>query len=197
MSSIDYYTIFYLFFRLLPMLTASVLTIAPLFNHNLRGFVYLVGLILSTATISSVGNYADMVNPPEPNAVCHAFTLTLNHAYARVPLDLGVLGFTFAYLFVFMYTNGLMSINIPTLLFFPIAILLTFRWLVQNSCFSVSSCILSIVVSTAFGVAWGYIVKKQMPKFQYLYANSNREACVRQSNDTYKCSDVDGNGNLN
>ena len=197
-TAIDYYTILYLFFRLLPMLTAAVLTIAPIFNNNLRGFVYLVGLLLTTATASVMGNYANLAKPDTPpNETCHAFSLSSNQIYARVPLDLAVFGFTFAYLMVSIVTNKLASINISTILFFPAVIAVTLWWLMQNSCFTLAACLMALAVSISCGVAWGYIVKKQLPKHQYLYAKSNRESCTRQSDDTYRCSDVDGNGNLN
>jgi hypothetical protein len=197
---IDYYAIGYLFFRLLPMMTASILCLAPLFNFNLRGFVYLFGIILSTAGTLFTGYMAHPFMPPFtdiPSARCADFALSSNQAYSLLPLDIAVFGFTTTYLFWSMIRNELVQFNIPTLIILPSITLITSAWIVSNSCFSIWACLLSLIVSSGFGLLWGYIVETQLPIHQYFFAPSNRQTCIRKNDSSYSCSNTSASGNPN
>ena len=51
----DLFGLFYLFFRLSPFIIASFFSLISVFNSDLKGFIYLVGLIFSTAITMFVG----------------------------------------------------------------------------------------------------------------------------------------------
>ena len=51
----DLFGLFYLFFRLSPFIIASFFSLISVFNSDLKGFIYLVGLIFSTAITMGVG----------------------------------------------------------------------------------------------------------------------------------------------
>lgn len=198
MVQLDY--VAYLTFRLLPFLVASVLSLAPMFNHNARGIVYLVGLLLASTATSLSGHY--MLSPEltqvagAASVSCATFSLDATRVYSRTPLDLSVLGYSTGYLFYCIFANDLVGINLATLVFFPLATCLTLWWLVVNYCFSYVACALSLVASSGLGVLWAYLVQKRAPGLQYLYTPSNKEACVKQSDGVYKCSDTNNNGSI-
>jgi hypothetical protein len=197
----DIYLIAYLTFRLLPFLVAAVLAIAPLANYNMRGFVYLVGLILAVAGTSFVGYFVPttLVTPTNtPSTSCDAFsfTVSIDRGYHRVPLDLAILGSSAGYLIYSMTVNGIVSFNIPTLLFFAVAIFGTIYWIATNSCFTWAACVISAIVSGGLGALWGYIVQHHMPHLQYLYTPSNKQTCYKKNDNTYTCSDTNNNGSI-
>lgn len=198
MAQVDLAYLGYLCFRLMPFLVASVLTTAPLFNQNARGVVYLVGLVLATSLTTLFGHYIltpDMIATASvASASCTTFALSARQLYSRTPLDLSVLGYSTGYLFYSIFANGLAQINTATLVFFPVAILSTIWWLIVNFCFSYVACALALIVSGGAGVAWGAIVHRRAPGLQYLYAPSNKEVCVKQTDGLYKCSDTNANG---
>lgn len=200
MAQIDISYLGYLCFRLLPFLVASVLTIAPLFNQNARGVVYLVGLVLTTSLTALCGNYLltpEMTQTASvASAYCATFALGARQTYSHTPLDLSVLGYSTGYLFYSIIANGLVQINTASLVFFPAAIASTLWWLTANFCFSWVACALALVVSGGAGVAWGAIVHGQAPKLQYLYMPSNKEVCVKKNDGLFSCSDTDANGAL-
>jgi len=51
----DLFGLFYLFFRLSPFIIASFFSLISVFNSDLKGFIYLVGLIFSTAITMGFG----------------------------------------------------------------------------------------------------------------------------------------------
>ena len=51
----DLFGLFYLFFRLSPFIIASFFSLISVFNSDLKGFIYLVGLIFSTAITMFIG----------------------------------------------------------------------------------------------------------------------------------------------
>jgi hypothetical protein len=54
----DLFGLLYLFFRLSPFIIASFFSLISVFNSDLKGFIYLVGLIFSTAITMFAGNSA-------------------------------------------------------------------------------------------------------------------------------------------
>lgn len=197
----DVYLIVYLAFRLMPFLVAAILSIAPLFNHNVRGLVYLFGMLLSVAATSFisyiVNQFAPSIlsaSPINPSAACNAFSLSSDGTKTLVPLELAILGYSAFYLIYSMAVNGLVQNNIATILFFISAIIGTTYWIYTNSCYTLPACLVAIVASGGFGTLWGYIVKKEMPTRQYLFTPSNRQACYRKDDYTFVCEDTDANG---
>jgi hypothetical protein len=73
----DLFGLLYLFFRLSPFLIASFFSLISVFNSDLKGFIYLVGLIFSTAITMGTGTafkslFSDFgtgsTEIPEPNS---------------------------------------------------------------------------------------------------------------------------------
>jgi hypothetical protein len=74
----DLFGLLYLFFRLSPFIIASFFSLISVFNSDLKGFIYLVGLIFSTAITMGAGTtfkslFSDFgtgsTEIPEPSAV--------------------------------------------------------------------------------------------------------------------------------
>ena len=201
------FNLLYLFFRLSPFIIASFFSLISVFNNDLKGFIYLVGLIFTTAIAWILGrsiipatgldqNFPEEITNPEikvdangvPN-VCNFLSLGGFHNFSKVPLSIVVLSYTFFYLVYTIATYHMELFNIPTLILFPILILADIFWNISNSCFPLASCVLSLIVGGGLGVAWSAIIQKNMPDMQYLIIGSNRQMCMQPSNQTFVCTD--------
>ena len=216
----DLFGLLYLFFRLSPFIVASFFSLISVFNSDLKGFIYLVGLIFSTAITMGSGSLLETVVPSEssgtpstdtstapavstaPSAtsgtttnsggippVCNTLSLGGFSGFSKVPLSTAVLSYTFFYLVYTIGKNNMALYNIPTLILFPVLILSDMGWNIQNGCYPLISCVVSLIVAGGIGVLWSYIISIYMPNMQYLIVGSNREMCMKPSDQTLICTD--------
>ena len=220
----DLFGLLYLFFRLSPFIVASFFSLISVFNSDLKGFIYLVGLIFSTAITMGSGTLLETVVPSgtssgaatnpstsststtagtaaaAPTAsvttnsggippVCNTLSLGGFSGFSKVPLSTAVLSYTFFYLVYTIGKNNMALYNIPTLILFPVLILSDMGWNVQNGCYPLLSCVVSLIVAGGIGVLWSYIISIYMPNMQYLIVGSNREMCMKPSDQTLICTD--------
>jgi hypothetical protein len=217
----DLFGLLYLFFRLSPFIIACFFSLISVFNSDLKGFIYLVGLIFSTAMTMGAGTFIGSNMPSLPSSsssvvnsfgsgglkgalpggfkggqsdngaippVCNTLSLGGFSGFSKVPLSTAVLSYTFFYLVYVIAKNDMALYNIPTLILFPILILSDMGWNIQNGCYPLYTCIISLVVAGGIGILWSYIVSTYMPNMQYLIVGSNREMCMKPSNQTLICT---------
>jgi len=221
----DLFGLLYLFFRLSPFIIACFFSLISVFNSDLKGFIYLVGLIFSTAMTMGAGTFIGSNMPSLPSAssstglasgltstaalltptnaglklggqsdngaippVCNTLSLGGFSGFSKVPLSTAVLSYTFFYLVYVIAKNDMALYNIPTLILFPILILSDMGWNIQNGCYPLYTCIISLIVAGSIGLLWSYIVSTYMPNMQYLIVGSNREMCMKPSNQTLICT---------
>jgi len=204
------YTLFYLFFRLSPFIVACFFSLISIFNSDMKGLIYLVGLIFSITitwifgrSIITTTNLEKMgidfgkgsENPVQveengiPN-VCNFLSLGGFHSFSKVPLGLAVLSYTFFYLLFTISSYHMEIFNLPTLILFPILLLADIWWNISNGCFPVVSCMMSLIVAGGLGVGWSALVQKHMPTMQYLMVGSNRQMCMKPSETYFTCDEV-------
>ena len=135
--------IFYLFFRLAPFIIISYFTLESIFNQDLKGLIYLVGLIIASVFTIVLGNIIPQpdvdlapTNDKYSKAKCNTLTLGSNEPISRLPLSQTVFGYTLAYLSYFIGVNNLTTQNIPVFVIFPILIVADIFWSVSNACSS-------------------------------------------------------------
>lgn len=104
--------ILYLAFRLAPFILVSFFTLQSIINWDLKGMIYLVGLILASSItaffgknkpfgLGAVGNNLSMRELPNP--ACNLITLGDNgDVLSTLPLSISVYSYTLFYLLVFM-----------------------------------------------------------------------------------------------
>jgi len=204
------YNLFYLFFRLSPFIVACFFSLISIFNSDMKGLIYLVGLIFSIAitwlfgrSIITTNNLERMgiefgkgsENPVQveengiPN-VCNFLSLGGFHSFSKVPLGLAVLSYTFFYLLFTIASYHMEIFNLPTLILFPILLLADIWWNISNGCFPVVSCLMSLIVAGGLGVGWSAFVQKNIPNMQYLMVGGNRNMCMKPSETYFTCDEV-------
>lgn len=189
-------SLFYLFFRLSPFIIVCFFTLGSIINGELKGFIYLVGLIF-TCVLSAVGTSQFVDNNGEDNAkasVCSLYTIN-SIASDITPMSLVILSYTFFYLVYPIGKYKLAIDNVPVLIFFPILILAEAYWIISKSCFPVINCFLAFVFGGCLGVAWAAIIDAtKLRGLQYYNIGSNRERCSVASKQRFVCTTYNKKG---
>jgi hypothetical protein len=192
-------TITYLFLRLAPFVLVCFFSLSSLLNQDLKGLVYLSGLIFSSFCTMFFGNILSFIpkyDPQERPEICTIISLNQHSEISKLPLGQSVFGFTFFYLLYPMIINNYVMNNIPTLVFFPSLIVFDMVWNIQNTCYTFWQLITSLFFGIMFGILWAYLIgKTNNPSLQYLATSSNNEVCSKPSKQTFTCK-VYKNGQL-
>ena len=184
-------TLLYLFFRLAPFIIVSYFSISSLFNQEIKGVIYLVGVIFASFATILFGNSLndDMIVSTSGNPVCNMLTLRSTGTYSRIPLGISILSYTFAYLTFVIVKYKIVMYNLPTLILFPMLILGDLFWNIKNECFQPFGTLMSLLVGAGVGLLWAFIIDTiKKPKLQYFNVGSDRTVCERPSKQLFKCT---------
>jgi uncharacterized membrane protein YsdA (DUF1294 family) len=186
----------YLFFRLAPFVLVCFFTLASVFNQDFKGLVYLVGLIFACFSTMMIGNALPLQPPQGTNELCNLITIGSSPGYSKLSLGQTIFGYTFAYLMYIIVKHKLVKQNLPTVIFFPIIIVVDILWNMNNNCYSFIQLLISLMIGGIIGASWGRVIEKtKMTQLQYFNQISGKQACTRPSKSTFKCN-VYKNGQL-
>jgi hypothetical protein len=184
---INLFNITYLFIRLAPFILVCYFTLSSVFNQDLKGIIYLIGLLFACFATASLGNIKLFAVDSLPQ-LCKFITLSNGSPISNIPLGLTILSYTFFYLLYIIGQNGLWANNIPTFILFPILILCDAAWNLNNSCISIPGLIVSFIVGGVIGVLWASIITASgIDELKFFNGISNKETCSRPSKTLYKC----------
>jgi|TARA_B100000900_G_scaffold398473_1_gene399867 hypothetical protein len=190
-------SIFYLFFRLAPFIITAYFALQSIFNQDLKGLIFLVGLLITAFLTIFIGNILPQSEKEQINlstyaqAICNQLTLGASGPISRLPLSQTVYGYTLAYLSYFIGTNNLVSQNIPTFIMFPILIIGDIFWSTSNGCSTNIMLITSLIIGGIIGTLWAMIIEgTKVPDLAYFSGISNKDVCSRPTKSLYRCRAV-------
>lgn len=189
-------TLLYLFFRLAPFIIVSYFSLASVFNQDIKGVIYLVGVIITCFSTLIVGNTVgdDLTtvtgeNGITKNAVCDMLTIGKTGNFTKIPLGIAIMSYTLIYLVYVIVKYKMELYNLPTLILFPLLILGDLIWNVKNNCFKPTGVVLSIIVGGGIGALWAHIIDSlKQSKLQYFNMTSDKTVCQRPSKQLFKCT---------
>jgi hypothetical protein len=193
-------TLSYLFFRLAPFIIVSYFSLSSIFNQDLKGLIYLVGLLLATFVTIIVGNTLPIsftIGTDIPgtntekavNGVCNMITIGKDGSFSRIPLGLSMLTYTLIYLVYIIVMNRIEMSNLPTLIILPLIILGDLIWNITNDCYTIFGLGLSIACGGLMGWAWAAIVDSfKQPRLFFLNVGGDKTVCHRPSKQLFKCT---------
>ena len=191
-------TLLYLFFRLAPFIIVSYFSLSSIFNQDLKGLIYLVGLLIASFVTIIVGNIIpmsftygvdDVNNLRQVNGVCNMITIGKDGSFSKIPLGISMLSYTLIYLVYIIAINHIELDNLPTLIILPILILGDLIWNIANDCYKPFGIIVSIVCGSLMGWAWAAIVNSfNQPQLFFLNVGGNKTVCHRPSKQLFKCT---------
>ena len=193
-------TLSYLFFRLAPFIIVSYFSLSSIFNQDLKGLIYLVGLLLATFVTILVGNTLPLsftigtdiegsVVPKAVNGVCNMITIGKDGSFSRIPLGISMLTYTLIYLVYIIAKNHIEMSNLPTLIILPLLILGDLLWNITNDCYKPFGLALSLACGGLMGWAWAAIVESfKQPQLFFLNVGGDKTVCHRPSKQLFKCT---------
>lgn len=184
----------YIFSYFSPIMLSSFMVLSSAFNQDIKGVVYLVGLLLLMWVGIGIRNMTNINASEDRHQVCSLVDLPFfdNRFEFPIPSTL-IIGYTFFYLCMPMFAQ---IMNIPVLVSL---IILSFMDIYINSslkCGNPFTILMSFIIGAGFGMLWFYSMNAISPDFVYFGDTpSNRVVCQKPKAKTYKCK-VYKNGRL-
>ena len=206
MFEFDLTNILYIAFRLAPFIIVCVFTLQSFLNWDLKGLIYLVGLLF--ACFCTVLGNSLSTSSESADASCDILSIGPHGSRLSIlPLSTAVFSYTFFYLLTFIINmaslkpanfigkntvkaqrlNMVMQQNIPTMILFPLLILIDAGWNLTYGCNSFQSIGISLVISGIVGIIWGLVIAyTKNPELQYI-SSGGLQVCNRPSKTMYRC----------
>ena len=186
-------TIMYIGFRLAPFVLISFFALSAMFNSDIKGIIFLAMLLLNCFITISIGVALPedkiATTTPNPNMICNSFTLTRGEPLSKLPLNVNIITFTFAYLAYIIGVNNAVANNIPTIVILPMFILYQIYWSWINGCNSIFYSFLSMIIGGILGAGFSYTIDKTgIVQLQYFNGITRQDVCVRATKAKYRCS---------
>lgn len=200
MNNLNIVSIAYISFRLAPFILVCFFSLSSVFNQDLKGVMYLSGLLFTSFLAVIIGNAgqstfertSEGIEDPiyeDTTRVCNLLNLTKNGPISNLPLSQVVFSYTAGYLGYVIYTYSLYSQNIPTLIVFPTLIISDIVWNLRNQCAKPFSLLAAMVIGLGGGIGWAAMISSfKLANLQYFSGLSNKESCTVAAKQTLKCT---------
>ena len=181
--------ILYTAFRLAPFILVSFFSLSSLLNEDLKGIIYLAGLLLACFLAVLVGNNDTFKPENSDNMICNVLTLSDTGRMSNLPLSMTVFCYTFFYLVYIIGKYKLANQNIPTLIIFPLLIIGEYIWNMNYKCANNYSLLAAFAIGSIMGAGWSAIIDStKISELQYFNGISNAAVCSRPSKQLFKCT---------
>jgi len=170
----NYREVLYIF---APFIIVCYFLLLSIFNTDMKGIIYLIGLLISCISTIFIGNgIVGKFNNKDKEALCNIITINHISEFSNVPISLTVYCFTLAYLTFTMLSLNLTFIiraMIPILFLF-VLIIMDILWISGKKCFGIEQISVAVGLSSLFGIVWGYIINSINNKdLQYYTSEDN------------------------
>ena len=180
--------IFQLFSFLAPTLIVFFLFMSSLFNHNVKGIIYIAGILLALISNIVFMNLIGSKKDDDEAFSCNMFDLPAILSYNSPYPSTLMLAFTISYLILPMKYNNQM--NYSVLVFLMCLLGLDMITKTQNKCTTIPGAILGALVGFLMGAIW-YVIFHVTGYDSLLYFDelrSDNVQCSIPTKQTFKCS---------
>lgn len=218
--AIDVSAVSYLSFRMAPFIIVSYFVLQSFLNWDLKGIIYLAGLLFCSVAIVMLNGPMKYLFPRDltdtliPNPKCSVISLGDNgNVLSTIPLSIAVYSYTFFYLFIFILNLGnshdnkgvlgdeklsgrelttAFRQNIPIMIIFPLLLILESVWIINNNCIwkPIFFILISIIVGGIVGVLWALVITSLKNNSLMYLSNSGIDVCSRPSQTYFRCKVV-------
>jgi hypothetical protein len=173
-----------------PFLLGFFLILSSIFNQDLKGFVYLAGVLLSSVINILLKNIirSPMASDAEPICSLVKMEIFSDQNFNSPNISSSFLAFTIAYLLLPMFYNNQM--NYIVLVFLIVLFVLDTMTKLANKCTDIMGVSVGALVGFIMGAIW-FSMFLSGGQGKLLYFNqevSNNVVCSKPSNQTFKCS---------
>jgi uncharacterized membrane protein len=187
------------FFSFLSMISPFILIIVLVFisiiNSNIKGLIYLLGVILLFFIImpfqQTVRHYGKFSHTPDPTCQLFYFPVPI---FSVPSFNSSLFLFTFIYLLLPMIENNIMNFPLMVILLVLYAMDTVIK--TKNNCTTPQGIVLGSLLGVVWGITWYFIIKSSNSNLLY-YDDllSNKIGCSRPTQQKFRCS-VYKNGQL-
>jgi len=174
-----------------PILLAFFLVMISLFNTDIKGLVYLGGILIASVInliiMNTLKQKPDKDNIPSPACNLIDFPLNLNE-YISPAFNTMFITFTLTYLYLPMHLIS--SINYPVLIFICGLLVLDAVTKMTRKCTNFTGIALGFIVGLVLGILY-FVALWKSGHEDLLFFNaepSNNVVCSRPKKQTFKCS---------
>ena len=185
---LNFVNIVQLFSYISPLLLGFFMLMSSFFNGNIKGLVYLGGVLIASAIglmmRSIIGSKTDIRASP----ACNLFEMPFGYNMFNSPsLHSLFIAFTMAYLFMPMITNKMM--NYPVLISLIVLFFIDAFTKTQGKCTTGLGIFIGGLMGIILGIAyWALFHYSGMKNVLYFEKEgSNNVICNRPSRQTFKC----------
>ena len=171
-----------------PTLLIFFLFMASLFNQNLKGLVFIAGILLTSITNVIFMNLISSGRDENEAFSCSIFDIPLTSQFNSPYPSSVIIAFTIAYLVLPMNYNN--TINYAVMGFLGCLLGIDIITKVQNKCTTIAGAVLGALVGFMFGTIW-YMLFHITGYDSLLYFDelrSDNVVCSMPSKQTFKCS---------
>jgi len=186
-------SLFAYFSMISPFLLVLLFVFISIINSNLKGLIYLLGVLFLFFIIAMFQNVLRVPLPEKASAYCQLFAMPFP-IFTVPSFNSAIFLFTLVYLFVPMVINHIM--NFPLLFMILVLFVIDCSMKSANYCTTPTGIILGAFIGIVWGLFWYFLIQSQNNELLY-YDDllSNKVACSRPSQQKFKCS-VYKNGEL-
>lgn len=181
---------------ILPLLLTFFMVMISIFNQDLKGMVYLAGILITSVLNIFLLNTIKSKKDENSAASCNLFNLPFNLSNYNIPaLNSVLISFTIAYLILPMSASNQMNYVLISALLSIFAIDAISK--IMNKCTTIGGVIIGLLTGSLFGSLW-YTLFHSTGYNSLLYFDqvvSNKVYCSRPKKQSFKCA-VYKNGEL-
>lgn len=174
-----------------PFLLAFLMVMISIINSNIKGIIYLCGLIILFFIVLAFQNTIKVpINTT--NQFCNLF----NVSQYSVPSFNSAL-YLYTILYILLPMISMEMVNFPLIIIFVLLFVLDSIVKYRNKCSSLMGIIMGSILGLFFGISWFLLIRATGQKGLLYYDDlvSNKIACSRPTKQNFKCQ-VYKNGEL-
>jgi len=181
-----------------PFLLGFFLIMSSIFNQDIKGFIYLAGVLIATIINLLLMNIIRHESSPHRSPICDVIDFNIfssGGSYDNPNLSSAFISFTIAYLLLPMIYNKQM--NYTVLVFLIALFIINIFTKITNKCTDMAGISVGALVGFILGAFW-YSLLTVTGNNKLLYFNefvSNNVVCERPTKQSFKCA-VYKNGEL-
>tara|TARA_B110000285_G_scaffold201066_1_gene235420 strand:- start:6748 stop:7353 length:606 start_codon:yes stop_codon:yes gene_type:complete len=185
----DFSNVFKLVSALSPLLLGSILMMASIFNQNIKGIIYLAGVLLACVANIFIMNLIKSPSEPDRSITCDIIEAPfIANNYNSPAFNSMFIAFTIAYLTIPMYYNDEMNyaLLVTMLVIFAVDAVTKLR----GKCTTATGVLFGGLIGIIFGAGW-FTLFHATGNDNLLYFNellSNKTVCTRPNKQQFKCS---------
>jgi hypothetical protein len=188
----------YVGFRIIPFIMVCFFVLSAIIKSDIRGVSFLGLLLINCGVVSMtdsiMSDYIKPIRTPEQNGICDTLTIgTDGSRLSRIPFNINIVSFTFAYLVYLIAKNEQVYANVHSIVFFTVLLAAMSGWELMNNCSNGVGILFAIVIGGGLGVGFCEMMiqlgkKYNIPGVHFFTNVTNDEVCKMTNEEIFECS---------